>query len=163
MRPDGKQNCASKHMDWNRRRATQHCKTIGIREHTEPYHHWNQFYKNTKGQQKRARVTALMGARLWTKQNQQPIGKQPIDQSIDRSVDQSINQINQSINRLMNQSQFKSMEPEINHISKHSYRKQLGKQNKTTRDHIVNSLITCKRKVNNKANKTTQKQKQTKP
>ena len=130
MRPDEKQSCASKHMNWNRRRATQHCKTMGTREHTEPYHHWNQLYKNTKGQQKRARVTALMGARLWTKQNQQPIGKQPIDQSIDRSVDQSINPINQSIDE--------SISIQVN-----------GTRNKTYQQTFVSKTI-GKTKQNNK-------------
>ena len=37
-----------------------------------------------------------------------------------------------------------NQKPEIEHIRKHSNRKQLENQNKTTRDHIVNSLITCR-------------------
>ena len=35
MRPDEKNSCASTHINWNRRRATLHCKTMDTREHTK--------------------------------------------------------------------------------------------------------------------------------
>ena len=99
MRLDGKQSCASKHMNWNPRRATQLCKTMGTREHTEPYHQWNQLNKTTTVQQKRARVAALMGARRCINQNQQKrpkewttiASRQTTNRTINRSIRLSIN------------------------------------------------------------------------
>ena len=57
---------------------------------SESYHHWNQFYKTTKGQQKLARVTALMGNQTCTQdtksnktkeQNKMKPTSQPTNQS----------------------------------------------------------------------------------